>query len=59
MCEVNDMRDTDYLYIPENEFDIDPGQYYMDELAEMLRNLRFQPDKIYFIADMIEEGSYK
>jgi hypothetical protein len=42
------------LYIPENEFDIEEGYYSVNEVVELLRKHRNQPDVVFFIADMLE-----
>ena len=44
------------VYIPENNFDISAGYYSLDMLADLLRRYRNDPDIIYFIADMLEDG---
>ena len=46
----------DKLYIPENEYFIQEGYYTNDMLADLLRFHRHNPDIIYFIADMLEDG---
>ena len=44
-------------YIPENDVKIEAGQYSNDDIAEILRSSKYEPEKIQFIADMIEDGA--
>ena len=42
------------LCIPENDLGIPEGYYDINEVVDLLRKRRFEPEKIQFIADMIE-----
>jgi len=47
--------DFNVLYIPENGDGIREGYYSMNGIVELLRKHKKAPDKIQFIADMLEE----
>ena len=42
-------------YIPENEFGIEANHYIVNEIAELLRKHKNEPETIEFLADMLEE----
>ena len=43
------------LYIPENDCLPEQGYFSTNQLCEMLRKYKNQPDKIQFLADLLEE----
>lgn len=42
-------------YIPENEYKIPEGFYGTQEIVNILRQFKSNPDAISYIADMLEE----
>ena len=43
------------LYIPENSYYITERYYSLNEICDLLRAHRFNPEIVRFIADMLEE----
>lgn len=50
-----DVPDYSITYIPENDFKITKGYYSRKGIVGFLRKYKSNPDKIQFIADMLEE----
>ncbi len=46
---------VDRIYIPENDHGVVDGYYDTNELVELLRRHKCDPDVIHFLADMMEE----
>lgn len=42
-------------FIPDNDLGIASGYYEINDIVELLRKHCFAPEKIHFIADMLEE----
>lgn len=44
----------DKIFMPDNEYGIDEGYYTWDDLVNLLRTHKNNPEAIQFIADMME-----
>jgi hypothetical protein len=42
------------IFIPTNNYDIIPGYYTLQDIVNLLRECKNNPDVIQFIADMLE-----
>lgn len=42
------------IFIPENDRIPESGYFKINDIVEMLRRYSNEPDKVYFIADMLE-----
>jgi len=43
------------IYIPENDYGIQEGSYPLNNLVQLLRDHKDNPDTIQFLADMLEK----
>lgn len=43
-----------YIYIPDNEYELIPGYYSKNQIVNLLRLQKNNPEFIQFIADMME-----
>ena len=43
------------IFIPENKIIYESGYFDLNEIVNLLRKYKNEPDKIQFIADMLEE----